>query len=57
VETGFREEAKGIFQEVIDLLDKLEALACNESMIVEAGLVQEVRDDMAGLAQVFGTEP
>ena len=57
METGFREEAKGIFQEVIDLLDKLEALACNESMIVEVGLVLEVRDDMAGLAQVFGIEP
>jgi hypothetical protein len=57
VETGFREDVQEILQGVIDLLDKLEAMACNESMIVEAGLVQEVRDDMVGLAQVFGTEP
>ena len=57
MKTGFQEEAKGILQEVIGLLDKLEALASNESLIVEAGLVQEVRDDMVGLAEVFGIEP
>ena len=56
MEKGFQEEAKGIFQEMIGLLDKLEALASNESMIVETGLVQEVRDDVVGLAEVFGIE-